>query len=371
MPLQPSPRTFDAGQAYEVISVPYLLSVLGRILRYTTSRHLPTFYGTTNTQPPRTFHQPTGAPMQGVKTFSLEQLLHGAKCLLLLRIYRLGHLYAVQRKGVPIGGPLSAAFLFCALAPLEHAFRTSGWQKWFSAHPNHKREFLLYRFEALFGLYRYEDDIAVDSKCFCDSCKDSLPETIYGNHIHFDSNLETRVIHGTLHTKFLDFWLAYHRELPGPATNITSHTLLPWSVDFIFYNPNELFIATANVAHRKKSRYKSSPGCVSKRESMIMVSVLKGRFARWEQLLLSDASIRLAVSLVIWELFVEGYTPSHIRTFFHKLGPSVPQFLYAIDVIGYLISNFGSNSRCTAAASEALATTSDILRFRQFLANLQ
>ena len=124
----------------------------------------------------------------------------------MMRVYRLGDVFAIQTEGFPIGGPLSYAYLFLVLAFLEAKFR-DGVFAWIRQHGNHNPRVDNFSFDEILTAKRYVDDTSCTSGVLCQTCVSSVPKACFKTHIDFEPNTERKTEGTSIFAKFLDLWV--------------------------------------------------------------------------------------------------------------------------------------------------------------------
>ena len=152
--VSPTARTYDAGQAYEMISPSGVIRNLEYLLkRAETCGHglvqvfnfVRSVVGVT-----KTLHRSVDDRL----VLASITILQCLKCYLNMRVYRFGNMFVEQVSGVPIGGWLSSCLLNLTASASESIFEA----KWLSfaapygiIEPRYK----------VFAVKRYEDDCLV------------------------------------------------------------------------------------------------------------------------------------------------------------------------------------------------------------------
>ena len=131
-----------------------------------------------------------------------------------MRYFRLGNAWLFQRKGVPIGGPLSGHILDSILADIEFEFDKAKKDR-----------------QSLFLAGRFADDVLLVSFVLCTCCLQRQLHELFKDIVSFDvdgtiqRNEETGLVianylDGTLHISFGSF-----KAVPPTKTNLT-HSLV-------------------------------------------------------------------------------------------------------------------------------------------------
>ena len=124
----PTLRTYDAGQAYESVSVHRCLRTVEYVVRRAKDMNLrcmqSLFKGAAHVSPTRRMFQAVTDRM----TLSPESILRCVRSYLHFHVYKMGNVYLLQTKGVPIGGPLSGALLDVTQASAEYWFDNHTWK---------------------------------------------------------------------------------------------------------------------------------------------------------------------------------------------------------------------------------------------------
>ena len=186
------------------------------------------------------------------------------KCTNALRkmlVYKVGNVYIRQRKGLPIGGPISGAILEACLANLEQTFDRRVW-------PSICAKFGLQgpRNEYI-AAGRYADDALLLSPYFCDRCLFGFIKQTYRKQLDFDDTTDTRHLGENYAIKFLDFWCIVNFQNISIAPHCT----------------NELALLSGDISQRKKYRFPWHHGDRRNVQAQLLCD-LQGRIARARQL---------------------------------------------------------------------------------------
>ena len=122
--------TADAGQAFEVIPTELVRGALEELRERCKDMNLPPFVAVSRSGHVECFFVPTVATIDGYAIYSIDLIIDCSVHVLAMRVYRLGDLFVLQKEGVPIGGPLSSAFVELVLGRVGDVFHRRGWRHW-------------------------------------------------------------------------------------------------------------------------------------------------------------------------------------------------------------------------------------------------
>ena len=287
----PGSVVLDAGQAYEELRTAYVDESVQSLFRQASAggrpRHVVLERG------PQCRGRVGGLrwPQQvGRVTLRATEIQRCLRAALLVRWFRLGDAYLVQKKGVPIGGPLSKALLSLVLCRLESSFDRFRWPELaaFFGLPGWTRA------QAFMAL-RYVDDLWLWSWVLCDRCLEKLVGNIYRKEIAFERDDKGTWDVGPTR---LQRWLDVLWE--------SGWTTFRWA----HHNPNERWVWSGTPELKGKHRLRPYDSDCSRGALQRLAAELAGRRARWAQLRLQGFALWYAVFLDIGEGLREGYTAS-------------------------------------------------------------
>ena len=294
----PGAITADAGQAYEVLEPSFVKSSVQKLFSRAGLRQ-----GRDKTITVRRSiaHQAHGGghiwhEVSDRRVFWLSKLKHSVSSLLQCRVYQLGDRFLVQRKGLPIGGPISGGVLDVCLSNLEENFDKNKWSQF-------AREFGRSGSRQLFvSTVRYVDDTLFISLWLCNRCLKRILQETYASQVQFDVNTISFSEPGVTHVKFLDFWITIGYQ-------------------HIHFSPdikNEEHILTNGQKRRTKQRFPPLYGPVVALKRRVRQDLL-GRLARIRQISPPKPDIIYALTTDFWELGLLGYPYGFIKRLWFSL----------------------------------------------------
>ena len=191
----------DAGQAFEVLQLPFVIFVLQKLFSSARAIGVPDAVQVhKSTKVITALGGSIRTPYTDRAVFTLCSLLQYALAALLFRYFQFGPLVAIQLTGIPIGGPWSLAILTVCLAYLEHTYRRWSWVR------IARRYGLPEEFDKAIAASRYVDDTLFVSFLICSCCLVPVQTTIYNDKITFDPDYDAvKVVGNRSVARYLDF----------------------------------------------------------------------------------------------------------------------------------------------------------------------
>eukprot|EP00929_Paragymnodinium_shiwhaense_P047406 TRINITY_DN2404_c0_g1_i7.p1 TRINITY_DN2404_c0_g1~~TRINITY_DN2404_c0_g1_i7.p1 ORF type:complete len:1263 (+),score=71.99 TRINITY_DN2404_c0_g1_i7:160-3789(+) len=204
---------------------------------------------------------------------------------LLLRLFRFGSkAFICQKKGLPIGSPLSPTTLEVLFSWMEHRFDKETWDRISARHrlPGERENWI--------SCMRYIDDLMLASSWFCNDCLKKFVTMTFQPHVSFDGSETVWTCGRNTVATFLDIVFVFS----------------PTGVRLMYTDKNELGLWSPSSNKPGKSRYTRNNFSDQQARRRIAAD-LTGKVARWSQIGLTLGQCTYGIALEFCALLSLGY----------------------------------------------------------------
>ena len=308
----PTIKIFDAGQAYEMVSLQSVHRDIDLLLRRAVELNMGIVQVFKTARALVAISRSLQRGSDDRTVLVSASIQRCVEAYLKFRIYRLGDRFVEQTTGVPIGGFMSSSLLGLVLSAAEARFDSCGWPRWCE-----QRGVLLSRSSCL-ALLRYEDDLLAMSHTLCGCCVKDCVLSAYSGEAAFEENLDHEVADCQFSSnKFLDMII----KLTGQDCTIDLHIA---NLDFLD--------STDPSCCPSKFRFAPPIGenhAVLERLAQNFMS----RRARWCQLGLSPRQIVTLAAMDFLELSKYGYKGKCVLDAWYKSRDHHPSYAIGLQVL--------------------------------------